>query len=122
MCNEREPVRVAAPWLIKGLVTVLNLHPLLAELAEEVRQEFKLDLITSAYRPGNEGVHGQQPVRGLDLRCFDPDKGRAVAEWVNERWCYDQDRPWMNCALYHDAGSGVHLHLQVHPATVRREA
>jgi hypothetical protein len=107
------------PWELKDL-PVANIHPTLAVIAEQVKREFGLNVITSAFRLGDSGVHGTQPVRGLDLRCWDTDLGFRVAEWVNARWAYDPDRPGKQCALYHNAGSGVHLHLQAHPKTVLR--
>ena len=73
---------------------------------------------TSRYRIGDNGVHGQLPVRGVDLRCKMPVIGEGVCSLINEFWQYDPTRPLLRCAIYHDAGSGKHIHLQVHDNTV----
>ena len=105
-------------FYVKDL-SVLNLDPKLIEIANWVKKQFGLDVVTSAYRPEDPGVHGDH--RGLDLRCRNIAKGEEVEAAVNERWEYDPERPSKKCALYHDAGSGIHLHLQVHPNTRRRQ-
>jgi hypothetical protein len=80
-------------------------------------------VITSYYRNGDKGVHGTRPCRGIDLRTWNYPSHvvMAVVDKINQRFIYDPDRPHMNCALYHDVGKGIHLHLQVHPATIRRK-
>lgn len=108
---------MAKPFFqIKGL-DVLNLEASLKEIAREIQAEFGLNLITSAYRPGDTGVHGQMPVRGLDLRCLNPKFGLEAEAWVNLRWRYDPARPKKQVALFHNVGRGLHLHIQVHPGT-----
>lgn len=99
---------------------VLNLHPKLTPIVKEVMKEFRLEVITSAYRPGDKGVHGQMPVRGLDLRCREPIMGTSIEHCINFRWEYDPDRPTMLVCISHDTGKGFHVHLQVHRNTVRR--
>lgn len=106
---------------IKDL-TVFGLDPKLLEIAKFVVNHFGLSTVTSAGRPGDKGVHGTWPIRGIDFRCHNTDLGRRVADSVNERWVYDPSRPEMQCALYHDAGSGIHLHLQAHYNTEARDA
>ena len=76
-------------------------------------------IVTSAFREGDEGVHGCG--RGIDIRsrCFaDPE---AIAKEINAHWKYDPLRPEMVCALYHDIGQGAHIHLQVCEATILLE-
>ena len=99
---------------------ILNLEPMLEEIANAVHDRFDMTVVTSAFRPGDEGVHGTIPVRGLDLRCRDKMIGNIICNWVNARWQYDPKRPFMDCAMCHDVGSGIHLHFQVHPNTIRR--
>lgn len=108
-------------WSLKG-IDVIGLHPALCRLAQWVGDGFGLRLITSASRPGDSGVHGALPVRGLDLRCRDQALGRRVERAVRAAWVYDPARPWLHAALYHDAGSGLHLHLQVCDETTPRQA
>ena len=83
-----------------------------------VDAKFGSTTITSAFRLGNKGVHGR--CRGIDLRIWDYADPQAVVDAVNEAWIYDPERPEMMCAILHDAGSGNHIHLQVHPNTVLR--
>lgn len=98
---------------------VLNLEPMLQEIAEAVYERFGLDVVTSAFRPGDEGVHGTTPLRGIDFRCRDKFIGQHIAIWVNMRYRYDPDRIEKQCCICHDAGKGLHLHFQSHPDTIR---
>jgi hypothetical protein len=75
--------------------------------------------ITSLYRIGDSGVHGQLPLRGCDVRMRNPVIGDNYSEMINTYWKYDPSRPELKCALLHDSGSGLHLHVQVHPNTVK---
>lgn len=77
-------------------------------------------VITSLFRIGDPGVHGQLPVRGVDISCSDDSRGTRIAHWVNSRYIYDPHRPHMQCCIYHDVGFGKHLHFQVHPNTIER--
>lgn len=79
-------------------------------------------IVTSLYRIGDDGVHGQLPLRGLDWRCRTLAFGNLVAEHINQRWQYDYSRPGMECCRCHAVGGGaLHLHLQVHPKTIKRQ-
>ena len=73
---------------------------------------------TSGHRPGDSGVHGTNPARGKDLRMLDVGIGYAIESYIRHNWTYDTDRPHLNCALLHDSGSGMHLHIQVSANTV----
>ena len=77
-------------------------------------------IVTSLYRMGDPGVHGQLPLWAIDLRMRDWDIGREIETHVNFTWEYDPERQNMQCAVLHDAGFGLHLHLQSHPHTRRR--
>ena len=74
--------------------------------------------ITSLYRIDDDGPHGTLPLRAVDLRCRNSTIGKNIEGIVNGRYIYDPNRSWLKCAFYHDAGSGAHIHLQVHPNTV----
>ena len=107
-------------YLVKNLA-VLNLHPILAEMIRELEVIAGPGLYTSVYRPGDSGVHGQMPVRGIDRRCRNAAIGNAIKEWINRKWIYDLDRPDMLCCIFHKCDEhGWHLHIQCHPNTVRR--
>ena len=76
-------------------------------------------IVTSAFREGDEGVHGCGRAIDIRSRCFaDPE---AIAKEINTHWKYDPLRPEMVCALYHDIGQGAHIHLQVCEATILKE-
>jgi len=92
----------------------------LREMAIEVEERFGEKTVTSLFRINDKGVHGQLPLRGIDLRCRTRRHGEEVERWVNERWSYDKKRPKMKFCLFHSVGEGYHLHLQVHPGTMRR--
>ena len=76
--------------------------------------------VTSLYRINDSGVHGQLPLRGIDFRMKDSEIGKLVEGKINEKWSYDTNRPHKKCAVFHDVGRGVHLHIQSHPNTVLR--
>lgn len=96
------------------------IHRALRDVLKDIENEFGSQTITSLYRIGDDGVHGQLPLRGTDLRCRDKEHGKMVVDWVNEKWSYDPARPDSKVAIAHGAGSNYHIHLQVHPSTVRR--
>jgi hypothetical protein len=100
---------------------LMFIHPKLRVIAIRLEKEFCAEFTsTSLFRIGDHGVHGQLPLRGLDLRCRYGFLGILVQDYVNTRWQYDPKRPDMQCCLFHDTGSGFHLHLQVHPNTKRK--
>jgi len=96
-------------------------HPVLQEIIIAVADRFGL-VMTESYRAQKHlhDLHGTAPVRAIDIRSWCYAYPEAVAKWINEVWSYDPDRPDMKCAILHDAGSGVHFHIQVHPMTRRR--
>lgn len=98
-------------------------HATLRSLVTWLEHELGVEFIaTSLYRMHNEdSVHGQLPLRGIDLRCRDPELGHFLEQYVNDDWIYDPSRPELKCAIYHDSGHGPHLHLQVHDYTVLAE-
>jgi hypothetical protein len=98
------------------------IHWQLREIALWVEQEFGEQRVTSIFRIGDPGVHGQLPVRGLDLGDdYGEEVSQAICNAVNDRWVYDFKRPAVDCALYHKnrTNDGRHIHLQVHPRTMR---
>ena len=104
---------------------ILNLAPMLKKIVSEVNRKYGLDVITDLGRPGNKGVHGTLFVppfelRGIDMRVRDDQMGAIIAYNINVNYIYDPNRPTKKVAMYHDAGSGQHLHLQTHPNTVER--
>ena len=75
---------------------------------------------TSLCRIGDTGVHGAIPLRGIDIRMRSTDIGEALQNMINASWQYDPERPNMNCALLHGKQSNMHIHLQTHPRTIKR--
>lgn len=76
-------------------------------------------IFTCGYRPGDSGVHGCNPCRGIDIRSRIFSHPDRVVKAVNERWRYDYVRPEKAPAILHDSGQGMHIHLQSHPNTMR---
>ncbi len=93
----------------------------LIDITEWIYKEHDQNIvITSTFRRGDPGVHGQVPLRGIDLRSrIYSDPGR-LCRLVNDRWEYDRKRPEKVCALLHGLGLNEHVHLQVHPRTSLR--
>ena len=85
------------------------------EADEDTGLEFT---VTSLFRIDDTGVHGTLPLRGIDFRMRDFDIGRLVEKKINEKWCYDSKRSGVQCAVFHDVGKGIHLHIQSHQNTV----
>ena len=107
-------------YLVKSL-EVLNLHPILVEIVEDLEYIAGPGLYTSAYRPGDDGPHGTIPVRGIDRRCRNAALGNAIKQYLNNNWEYDSDRPDMVVCLFHKVDKyGWHLHIQCHSNTRRR--
>jgi len=68
-----------------------------------------------------KSVHEVIPLRGVDERCHIISLGNEIKNKLNERWIYDPRRPAKKVCRFHDAGSGLHLHYQVHHnRTIRR--
>jgi hypothetical protein len=57
----------------------------------------------------------------MDMRSTVFESPEKIVEDINNYWEYDPARPTKHCALLHDAGSGVHIHLQVSDRTVYHE-
>ena len=94
------------------------INPLLRKIVIAEEKQFHDEwVITSLYRINDSGVHGQLPLRGIDVRCTDSEKGKYIEDSVNSRWSYDPNRPWMKVCMFHDVGQGEHLHFQVHHNT-----
>ena len=83
-------------------------------------QTFGEPFITSAYRANSAGVHSVEPLRGLDVRSYIYTNPENVAETINSVWEYDNTRPVYQCAILHDTGHGMHIHLQVHDNTRKK--
>lgn len=100
-------------------------HPKLKKVLKWISDETTIELIiTSIYRPsrpGTRSVHSTYPCRGTDLRCANDILGEEIEQAVNNNWIYDPMRSGIPVCLYHDTGLGKHLHIQVHPNTVRAQ-
>ena len=106
------------------LIALLNnkYHPLLINLLTTFQNVAENSIVTEGWREGG-GVHSTDPCRGMDLRSwiYSYYKVKEILKYVNDRWIYDPNRPTMKCLVLHDAGKGIHFHLQVHPNTQRRK-
>lgn len=95
------------------------IHPTLRQIFHDLEQFIGELTITGLYRIGDNGVHGQLPLRGIDVRCTTEATGGMCEEYLNNLWSYDPARPGMKCCIWHDVGQGAHIHLQCHPNTIR---
>lgn len=78
-------------------------------------------MLTCGHRPGDKGVHGQDVCRGIDIRSRVFPKPQKVVNTINKTFQYDPNRLRMVVAILHGDGSNEHIHLQVHPNTIRIE-
>lgn len=109
-------IRVKDHSVLKELLDGLY-HTKLTSLAIWVCARLSLFTITSGWRKTDSGVHGTIPCRGMDIRSDHYPDPAKVALDINNHWEYDESRPHLNCAVYHDAGNGWHIHLQVSDRT-----
>ncbi len=93
-----------------------NLRDMVIETQKKVGMIFT---VTSLYRIGDEGVHGQLPLRGIDVRVRSRAVAQEIAHIVNAFWEYDYSRPEKQCCIAHGKGGNFHLHFQTHPNTKR---
>ena len=109
--NQKETMRID--------IDQLNfIDPTLRHMAVWIEENTGLEFtVTSLYRPGDLGVHGTIPVRGMDLRCRSMLIGTTISELVNTFFKYDEERPHLQCCVLHGNDSNLHLHLQVHTNT-----
>lgn len=136
--------RIAKEWAgaeLKGASVVPALTGLVDDAQDFARSLYQWDFtltcllrtaeendalyIGKGYHPGThlDGVHVRG--RGADIRSrdVDPEALEGIVGYLNERYIYDPERPTLKVALLEDgisAGSGAHLHLQVHPRTGMR--
>lgn len=77
-------------------------------------------VVTSAFRYGDTGVHGTDPLRGIDFRSWIYSNPQAMVDEVNSHFVYDPNRPNKKCVILHNIrNKGIHLHLQVCDRTVK---
>lgn len=84
-------------------------------------------MVTSIWRSKGENeaagakttIHCTRPHRAIDfsLRGLSGTDIDRVKKMINKQWRYDTTRPKIKVAYVHDAGSGTHLHIQVHEDT-----
>lgn len=109
-------IKIKSTKIFLGLMAK-QAHPLLVEVLAWLDLKNIPITVTSFFRRSGSGVHSTYPVRAIDLRSRDMQDPQAIAELINENWTYDSARPHLKVALYHDAGSGFHFHIQVHNNT-----
>ena len=107
--------------VLRGLME-RNFHPLLINIILSVAEKHGV-FITESYRDKRHmgDLHGVNPVRAIDIRwwAYTEILANRIAKEINRTWEYDPDRPFLKCAVIHDAGSGVHFHIQVSNKTRR---
>lgn len=106
--------------LISLLYTRFN--PKLFRVLRWWKRNFGKLVITEGFRPKKHvnDLHGVYPVRAVDLRSWIYEDPEEVARICNRTWTYDPSRPRFKVCVYHNAGSGAHFHVQVHPMTENR--
>ena len=118
-------IREEGEWESKRLAPLAALIVRAAAAYAEARGW--LFRVTCIYRTPQEdrelegtGVHVAW--RAVDVRTNDVPAAdvQAVTDWINARWIYDPSRPNLPVAYSKPHGTGPHLHIQVHQATMLR--
>ena len=92
-------IRVKSITVMRELI-VVAWHPMLIEIFLWTCQQWPGQVVvTSGYRRGDTGVHGQNPFRGMDLRSREFENPKDVAFKINQEWNYGK-QPYQVCA-YH---------------------
>jgi hypothetical protein len=96
-------------------------QPMLCRILRWLCNQVPEIMITESFRKKRHpnDLHGEIPVRAVDLRSSIYVRPDMLAEKINKHWQYDPDRPNMKVAVLHDSGEGMHFHIQVHPKTMR---
>ncbi len=97
------------------------IHPIMRLLLDDIEVMFGRQVITSLYRLGDTGVHGQLPLRGTDLRARRKVDAKRKIKWINKYWKYDPKRPKLKVAIAHGKDSNFHIHLQIHDNTEEKK-
>ena len=98
-------------------------EPILINIQEYLARKYGI-VITEWYREKlhMNDLHGCIPVRAMDLRfrCYPEPFAYNIMQDINNTWEYDYKRPEKLCGIIHNAGNGIHFHVQVSPNTRRR--
>ena len=95
-------------------------HPTLIQVLNWIVENFRDVTITEGWREGGpKDVHCTDPLRAFDMRSWVFPEPEFVETKINRAWIYDKKRPLMQVANLHDSGQGIHLHIQIHPNTVK---
>jgi len=97
-------------------------HPNLIEVLWYILEKCGEVVVTSAYRYGDRGVHGTDPLRAVDLRSWIYSDGfqEFLLKEVNETFTYDPQREKMKVMIKHNVrDKGIHFHCQVSSRTVK---
>ena len=107
--------------VVRGMFRV-KWHPQLINVFLWCLVRFSRLVLTAAWELGHpSGMHETIPLRAIDLRSWIFKDPQAVCDDINLHWIYDSKRPEKEVCIFHDTGSGPHLHLQVHNNTVYRK-
>ena len=100
-------IRVKSIVVMQELIAV-SWHPMLQEVVFWTCEQWPEQIVfTSGYRKGSKGVHGQNPLRGGDLRSREFKNPRQVEDAINQEWDYGKinsktGQPYQVC-LYHQS-------------------
>jgi len=115
-------IKIKSWKTLKGM-TVVSTHIRMIALQSWLVTRLSEVVFTSAYRKKkihskDSGIASMIPCRHRDIRSWIYDDPQAICDDINAHWIYDPKRPQKKCAIYHDSGQGVHIHLQVHDNTM----
>jgi len=92
-------IQVKSAVVMQELI-VVPWHPMLKEIIFWTMRQWSGHIIfTSGFRLGDKGVHGQDPLRGTDLRSRGFEAPQEVEHAINQEWDYGKE-PHQVC-LYH---------------------
>ena len=92
-------IRTKSITIMRELI-VIPWHLMLEKIVFWICEQWPGQIVfTSGYRKDNKGVHGQDPLRGIDLRSREFRNPRQVEDAINQEWDYGK-KPHQVC-IYH---------------------
>lgn len=122
-------LRAIAHWIEGYYREKFNIEPVMTDSSRTHKESIEIyssvinHKTKEFYKPEEVKTSVHELFRGMDLRSsiLTEEQNRKLVDDINAEWVYDSARPHLKCAQLHKVGvNAFHLHIQVHPNTIRR--